>query len=191
MRKFRVTAVVAVVGALLVPAGAAPVSAAAAAPYCGIQWGSLAKVDPDHTTAPITNLRAGRHDCFDRLVVDLAAAPLGPGAAATGYRVEYVARVTDPGEGRPVPLAGGAFLSVTVNAPAHDAAGRPTYRPADRSRAVDVTGFATFRQVAFVGTFEGQTTIGLGVRARLPFRVFVLAGPGAGARLVIDVAHRW
>jgi hypothetical protein len=29
------------------------------------------------------------------------------------------------------------------------------------------------------------------VRARLPFRVFSLAGPGAGSRLVIDVAHRW
>jgi len=29
------------------------------------------------------------------------------------------------------------------------------------------------------------------VRARLPFRVFVLAGPGNGSRLVIDVAHRW
>ena len=39
------------------------------------------------------------------------------------------------------------------------------------------------------GSFEGQTTIGLGVRARLPFRVFVLAGPGSGSRLVVDVAH--
>jgi hypothetical protein len=38
---------------------------------------------------------------------------------------------------------------------------------------------------------EGQTEIGLGVRARLPFRVFPLAGPGDGSRLVIDVAHRW
>jgi hypothetical protein len=50
---------------------------------------------------------------------------------------------------------------------------------------------ATFRQVVFDGTFEGQTQIGLGVRARLPFRVFTLAGPGGGSRLVIDVAHRW
>jgi hypothetical protein len=57
-----------------------------------------------------------------------------------------------------------------------------------------VKGFRTFRQVAYAGSFEGQTTFGLGVRARLPFRVFVLAGsPGDrhGAMLVIDVAHRW
>jgi hypothetical protein len=32
---------------------------------------------------------------------------------------------------------------------------------------------------------------GLGVRARLPFRAFVLAGPADGSRLVVDVAHRW
>jgi hypothetical protein len=56
---------------------------------------------------------------------------------------------------------------------------------------VNVTGFTTFRQIATGGSFEGQTTFGLGVRARLPFRAFVLAGPGTGARLVIDVAHTW
>ncbi len=55
----------------------------------------------------------------------------------------------------------------------------------------DVSGYTTFRQVAFAGSFEGQTTVGLGVRARLPFRAFVIAGPGDGSRLVIDVAHRW
>jgi hypothetical protein len=78
-----------------------------------------------------------------------------------------------------------------VHARAHDDDGKPTYRPADARHAVNVAGFSTFRQVVFDGTFEGQTQIGLGVRARLPFRVFSLAGPGAGSRLVIDVAHRW
>jgi hypothetical protein len=56
---------------------------------------------------------------------------------------------------------------------------------------VNVAGYSTFRQVAFTGSFEGQTLIGLGVRARLPMRAFVLDGPGDGSRLVIDVAHRW
>jgi hypothetical protein len=82
-----------------------------------------------------------------------------------------------------------------VGAPAYDIeTGDPTYRPADPSEAVNVSGFRTFRQVAFAGSFEGQSTIGLGVRARLPFRVFTLAAlPGSeqGPRLVIDVAHRW
>lgn len=56
---------------------------------------------------------------------------------------------------------------------------------------VDVDGYRTFRQVAYAGSFEGQTTLGLGVRARLPFRVFLLDGPGDGSRMVVDVAHRW
>ena len=48
---------------------------------------------------------------------------------------------------------------------------------------IDTTHFRTFRHVAWAGSFEGMTTIGLGVRARLPFRVFLLDGPGAGSRL--------
>ena len=54
-----------------------------------------------------------------------------------------------------------------------------------------VGGFTTFRQVAYAGSFEGQTSFALGVRARLPMRAFILAGPGTGQRLVVDVAHRW
>ncbi len=37
-------------------------------------------------------------------------------------------------------------------------------------------------------TNVGQSTIGLGVRARLPFRVGTLDNP---TRVVIDVAHHW
>ncbi|MGH9277720.1 MAG: AMIN-like domain-containing (lipo)protein, partial [Acidimicrobiales bacterium] len=53
------------------------------------------------------------------------------------------------------------------------------------------SGFQTFRDLVWGSSFEGESTLGLGVRARLPYRVFKLAGPGTGSRLVIDVAHRW
>ena len=49
----------------------------------------------------------------------------------------------------------------------------------------------TLRQVAWGGSWEGQTTIGVGTRARLPFKVTELTGPGDSTRLVIDVAHTW
>jgi hypothetical protein len=78
-----------------------------------------------------------------------------------------------------------------LDRPAHDDNYNPTYTPANRTELVNVSGYRTFRQVAWGGSFEGQTTIGLGVRARLPFRVFTLDGPGSGSRIVIDVAHRW
>jgi hypothetical protein len=165
------------------PATAAPTRAVA--PYCGITWGSLPKTAPAYTSADVTDVRAGRHDCFDRLVVDL-----GPGPV-TGYDVRYVPLVHTEGAGFPVPLAGAADLQIVVHAPAYDLAGRPTWDPPSSRQAVDVTGFTTFRQVADAGSFEGRTVIGLGARARLPFRTMVLSGPGSGSRLVIDVAHRW
>jgi hypothetical protein len=159
-------------------------AATAAAPYCGIRWGSLAKAAEPTATAPLTGVRAGRHPCFDRLVLDLAG-------RADGYRVRYVAAVTQDGSGHPVPLRGGARLLVIAIAPDHDDAYHLTYTPRNRRELVPVAGYTTFRQVAWAGSFEGQTSIGLGVRARLPFRVFTLAGPGGGSRIVVDVAHRW
>lgn len=179
-------AVPAAVAVVAGPAGQ-PAAAATQSPYCGIWWGSLTKADAvSHTTGTLDGVRSGQHDCYDRLVLDVDDVPAG-----LSYDVRYVDTVRAEGSGRAVPLAGGADLRVVLRAPAYDSAGRATYRPADRSRLVDVTDYRTFRQVAWAGSFEGQTTVGLGVRARLPFRVFVLDGPGDGARLVIDVAHRW
>ena len=157
----------------------------AAAPFCGQVWGSLAKeVGQGPGGMLITNVRAGQHPCFDRLVIDLAGWP-------TGYRVSYVPAVLGQGSGEPLSLRGGAFLDVTVFATTHDLDGTASFNPPSRTNIVNVTGFRTLRQVADGGSFEGHTTFGVGVRARLPFRVFVLAGPGAGARIVIDVGHRW
>lgn len=168
-------------------AQAAPVTTASQGPYCGIWWGSLAEKNAvSHTTGTLDGVRAGRHDCFDRLVLDVDDVPRG-----LSYDVRYVDSVRAEGSGRAVPLAGAADLRIVLRAPAYDARGRATYRPADRAHLVDVAGWSTFRQVAWAGSSEGQTTVGLGVRARLPFRVFVLDGPGDGARLVVDVAHRW
>ncbi|MFI7483535.1 hypothetical protein ACH9EU_14105 [Kocuria sp. M1R5S2] len=153
-------------------------------PYCGIVWGSLEKAEDTYTAGAVTNVRSGRHECFDRLVVDLDG-------DVAGYSVRYVPSVHQDGSGNLVPLRGGAFLSVVVNAPSYDEDGNATYTPADQEELVYVTGYDTFRQVAWAGSFEGRTTLGLGVRARLPFRVFVLEGPCDGSRVVIDVAHRW
>ncbi len=170
-------------GALL-----APSASAAAAPYCGITWGSLAKSgthDPGRDT--LRNVRAGQHACYDRLVLDLAHAP-----RFTAYSVRYHG-AEQQGSGYPIPLRG-VDMEIVLETHANDPAGRATFAPANRAEVVDVSGFRTFRQVAWGGSFEGQTTLGLGVRARLPMRVTVLAGaPGYpdGARVIVDVAHAW
>ena len=157
------------------------------APYCGIYWGSLPWTNGTAgTSGTVDNVRAGRHACFDRLVVDVDDVP-----GSMTYDVRYVDELRAAGSGREIELDGGATLQNVLRAPAYDDAGHATYTPSSSSRLVGVGGWSTFRQVAMAGSFEGQTTFGLGVRARLPYRAFVLDGPGDRARLVVDVAHRW
>lgn len=161
-------------------AGVATVPASAAG--CRTHWGSLVKSADHATTGHVTGVRTGRHSCYDRLVIDLDG-------DRAGYRVEYVKSLAADGSGDPVAVKGGAIIRIIALAPAFDN-GSPTV-DSKKVSATNVSGYRTFRDVEWAGSFEGQTTIGLGVRARLPFRVFVLDGPGDGSRLVIDVAHRW
>ena len=171
--------------AVATPAGATSSGAQSSAnTVCPTTWGSGAKTAPSTAVSPMTNVRGGQSTCYDRLVLDFRG-------KTTGYHVRYVNQVTMDGSGRIVPVRGGAKIQVTAFGPSYDDNGNSTYNPANRRELVNVTGYRTFRQVAWAGSFEGNTDLGLGVRARLPFRVFYLDGPGNGSRLVIDVAHTW
>ena len=168
--------------ALPLAAAAALLPAPAAASHgCQVRWGSLPKDRPIGSPhGEVVNVRTGRHACFDRLVVDVAG-------DLDGHFVRYVPEVRRDGIGTLVPLRGGARLIVSATAPA-----RPTdayFLP--NGELMDPRGYRTFRHLAFAGSFEGSTSFGLGVRARLPFRVFILDGPGDRSRLVVDVAHAW
>jgi hypothetical protein len=172
------------VAALLPTAGAAGAAQAAqapAAPYCGIAWGSGPEqtADTDHVIGDVTQIRSGRHACFDRVVLD----------GSWWASVRYVDTVRADGSGDVVPLRGGARLEVVAST------GGPGPTPAAltprRTDAVDVTGYRTLRQVRVASDFEGLLTVGVGVRGRLPFRVFVLGADGPSPRVVVDVAHRW
>ena len=166
------------------------VPAQAATPYCGITWGSVPEARSAGDTDMLNDIRSGRHACFDRLVLDLG----GQDTTFGSYDVRYVPLVRTDGAGEAVPVRGEADLQIVLRAPAYDGAGRSTFYPADPREVVDVSDYTTFRQVAWAGSFEGHTTVALGVRARLPFRVFTLNGtPNSddGPRVVVDVAHRW
>ena len=172
-RATRVVAALAA-GAALVATPAAVGAGTATAATCSTTWGSLAKSSAPMATGRVTGVRAGRHTCFDRLVIDMTGRP-------PGYDVRYVSVVTADGSGFPVPVAGGARLAVIARKGATSIPAMPS-----------VAGFTTFRQVRWAGAFEGQTTIALGVRARLPFRVTTIDDAATGrSRLVVDVAHTW
>jgi hypothetical protein len=184
-RGARAVAALAATAALFAVPAASGTGAATAAPYCGITWGSLAKTSAPLAVGRVDGVRAGRHACCDRLVLDMT----GP---APGFAVCYVTTVLNQEAGFAVPVAGGARLAVV----AHKGATTVPTMPS-------VAGFTTFRQVKWAGSSnsyggwsstrtDGWTTLALGVRARLPHRVFTLYDASTNrSRLVVDVAHRW
>lgn len=163
---YRILTVILLLAAtLLIPTSASAHTA------CPTGWGSLPESNSLMGTGEVDTIRTGRHECFDRLVVDIDGPP-------AGYRAEYVDEVTQDGSGFVVPTPGGARIQFVVRHPSFSIPQLPS-----------VAGFSTFRSVTYAGSFEGQTTLGVGVRARLPFRVFTI--PGGHGRIVLDVAHRW
>ncbi|HEX6257017.1 MAG TPA: hypothetical protein VFZ70_14515 [Euzebyales bacterium] len=185
MRHVAVVGLIVLALALLV----APAPASAhSRPYCGIWWGSLAKSAGVGHADWLMEGRVGQHPCFDRLVFELA----GP---AAGARVRYVDRLPVV-PGRTVQPSGGARLMIRIPtglppASATDGSVQSTLGPVNSGPLFDVRGFRTFRDVRWARIDANGAVIGLGVRARLPFRVFVLDGPGERSRVVVDVAHRW
>jgi hypothetical protein len=179
------TVVLALAGAAL-PITAAAAPAAPAAAVCAGGWGSLPESVAVGGTSTVTTVRTGAHECFDRVVFTLS----GP---AAGDHVEYVDTIYQDGSGFVLPTPGGARLQVRLHHPAYDENGDNTIVPSPTvgRPLADVRGYRSLRSVMHGGSFEGDTTVGVGTRARLPFRVFTLDGPGSGSRVVIDVAHGW
>ena len=160
-----------------------PAPAGSAAPSCDTDWGSLVKAAPAGTSEmagkySLYNVSAGRHACFDRLVLSFTG-------GISGYSVGYVDLEFIQPDGHVAGVRGGARLEIIAGA------STARFDPENPREVVPVSGWRTFRQVVDPGSYENQSELGLGVRTRLPFRVFGLAGPADGSRLVVDVAHRW
>jgi hypothetical protein len=141
------------------------------------------------SAAPLYLVRVGRHDCFDRLVFDVN------GPAPVGFGVRYVPVVLADASGKPVPVAGGAALQVVVRAPALglDSQGHMPGRVLATSgqyfyTARQLAGWRSLRAVRYAGSFEGLTTIAVGVRAALPFRVQMVHDRGY-VHVIVDIAH--
>jgi hypothetical protein len=141
------------------------------------------------TAAPLYLVRAGRHNCYDRVVFDLN------GPEPVGYNVRYVPIVTADGSGEPVPVKGRAALEVVVRGPvlgADDQGHQPLVGPpalgTDMVAPAQLAGWASLTQVAFAGSFESQTTVAVGVRDRRPFRVWT-SGDRGYRHVIIDIAH--
>lgn len=129
------------------------------------------------SAAQLVNIRIGRHDTYDRVVLDLC----GP-RPATHY--QFVPRLVEDPSGRPVVVPGNVFLQVTAQpAAAHDPAGNPTYHG---PRTFPTPSLRNVRAVALTGDFEAVLSVGLGLDHASWVKVFTLGSP---TRVVIDVGH--
>jgi hypothetical protein len=139
--------------------------------------------------APLYLVRVGQHPCYDRVVLDVN------GPETVGYAVRYVPVVEADGSGEPVPVAGAATLEVIVRAPILGADSQG-HQPGTRMPRIGedlvaperLAAWNSLRHVAFAGSFEGQTTVTVGVRTQLPVRVFVTGDRGY-RHIVVDIAH--
>jgi len=155
----------------------------ATTPQGGIDTLAGASTRPVHVpatneqTALLTDVRAARHEGFDRLVFQFRN-------VLPGYDVRYVARpVRQDGSGRSVPIAGSSVVRIrmesALDADLSQASAPLTYSGPQRF----TPGTPELAELARAGSFEGVLTWVAGLRDPVDFRVTTLAGP---PRLVVD-----
>lgn len=164
-----------VLAIVLATSGLAIAAPAEAGPRCATRWGTQQRATETVSVGAITGVRTGRHTCYDRLVIDVAG-------KVDGYEVQYMPKWTTSRSEL-------EHLQVNVGAGMIDAAGNPTFGTGNNIESPDLSRYRTFRSLRGGGGAK-NSIFSLDVRARLPFRVFILDGPGSGSRLVVDVAHR-
>ncbi|GAA5157235.1 AMIN-like domain-containing (lipo)protein [Ornithinimicrobium tianjinense] len=122
-------------------------------------------------------VRAGRHDGFDRVVLDLT------GTGTPTWRAAYPDEPLRDGSGLPAGVAGDSVLEVVVSGMAYPEPGDPVYDGGDFG--LDTHTLGAVVEVIRTPPFEGQLQLFVGMSGeRRPYRVFLLQDP---ARLVVDV----
>jgi hypothetical protein len=139
--------------------------------------------------------RVGQHACYDRVVFDINGPRHNDRPEPVGFVARYVPVARADGSGESVPVPGHAVLQVTIRAPIYgtDNQGHQPWQHAPRVgqslvAPVRIAGWSSLTAVTFAGSFEGQTTLAVGVREVRPFRVWVSSEQGY-RHVVLDIAH--
>jgi hypothetical protein len=129
------------------------------------------------TTALLTDVRAARHDGFDRVVFQFRD-------ALPGYDIRYVSRpLHQDGSGNVVSITGNDVVQIrmenALDADLTRASAPLTYAGPQRFNPAT----PEVVELARVGGFEGVLTWAAGLQDRVDFRVTTLTAP---ARLIVD-----
>lgn len=156
---------------------ARPATPAAVDPATQQAWtaGTTDQVRTVPRPVTLRDVRVGVNQGFDRVVLEFL------GSSVPGYRVEYVDRpVRQCGSGEPTPVAGDAWLAVTLRGTqAHNDQGQATVQQRERRLQMPIV-----KELEFTCDFEGVVEIVLGVSRPNRYRVTELQNP---TRLIIDV----
>lgn len=126
------------------------------------------------------SVRAGVHEGFDRVVLDLAAQP---GATGPGWYAVYTPNPLRDGSGAPMEIAGDSVLEVVLNSMTYPEPGDPVYDGGDFG--LDTHRLDAVQEVIRTTPWEGQVQLFIGMQGEpRPYRVFLLHDP---LRLVVDV----
>ena len=122
-------------------------------------------------------VRAGRHDGFDRVVVDLT------GSGTPGWSAAYVDAAAEAGSGMPIEVAGDSLLRVRLSGMAMPEPGDPVYDGG--IFGLDTHSLGAVVEVMRTTPFEGELQLLVGMDGDpRAYDVFVLEDP---LRLVVDV----
>ncbi|MDO5741131.1 MAG: hypothetical protein Q4P07_13395 [Ornithinimicrobium sp.] len=122
-------------------------------------------------------VRAGAHEGYDRIVVDLT------GTGALGWRAAYADNPSMDGSGQAVEIAGDQVLELWLSGMGYPQPGSPVY--SEGTFMLDTHSLGTVVEVMRTTPFEGRLQVFIGMNGdRRPYRVFELESP---RRLVIDV----
>ncbi|ANS77497.1 hypothetical protein SGUI_0101 [Serinicoccus hydrothermalis] len=125
-------------------------------------------------------LRAGRHEGFDRVVVDLTGTPASTGP---GWVASYEGSPTRAGSGAPAGVAGDSVLQLVLGGMAYPEPGDPVYDAGDYG--LDTHSLGAVVEVIRTTPFEGQLQVFVGMTGEpRAYRVFTLSDP---LRLVVDI----
>lgn len=124
----------------------------------------------------LDNIRAGRHEGFDRVVFDFTD------GADPGWQIDYVAEPLQQGSGLPVEMDGDTFLHVMFTNTTYpfELGMENAFEPGN------YPGAGVVKEIAYTGIFEGYTEAYIGLDEELPYSVTLLHHP---TRVVIDFQH--
>jgi hypothetical protein len=129
------------------------------------------------SVAVLKEVRAARHENYDRVVFEFE------GAELPGYHIEYIDKpVRACGSGNVVPLKGDGWLEIRFYpARAHDENGQPTIKNREQN-----PNFQIIKEMKSTCDFEAVVTWVMGVSSPNEYRVLELKNP---TRLAVDIKY--